>query len=213
MTLSARALVACLLLLIALLILQLRPAGEAMPLRKRLDTFPASVGTWQAREGTQLDAEMMSLLKVDDYLMQRYVDRDGRTLWLYIGYWATQRKGSQIHSPRNCLPGAGWEPIEASHVTVSLPAPYAPIVVNRYLIQKERSQQVVLYWYQSQGQAVASELSAKIEMVRNSITRNRTDGALIRLSGPVVEGARETTDNLIRYIQAVYPVLGQHLPE
>ena len=69
------------------------------------------------------------------------------------------------------MPGGGWEPIEASQVTIPLPAPYSPIVVNRYLIQKDRDQQVVLYWYQSQGKALADELTAKVEMVRSSIVR------------------------------------------
>ena len=101
----------------------------------------------------------------------------------------------------------------ASQVTVALPAPYAPIVVNRYLIQKERDQQVVLYWYQSQGNAVAGEFTAKIEMVRSAIIRNRTDGALVRVSAPVTGGAAETTESLVRYVQALYPILSEYLPE
>jgi EpsI family protein len=213
MTLFMRALLACLLLLGALLVLQTRSTGEAVPVRKAFDTFPRTIGTWQAREGTNLDQEIVNILKVSDYVMQRYVDQQGRSLWLYIAYWSTQRKGAQIHSPRNCLPGGGWEPVEASQVTVVLPAPYLPITVNRYLIQKDRDQQVVLYWYQSQGKAVAGELSAKVEMVRSAITRNRTDGALVRVSGPVLSSAAETTEGLVRYVQALYPILFEYLPE
>jgi len=213
MTLPIRAGLAAVLLLGALLVLQFRSTGEAVPIRKSFDTFPSTVGTWQERQSNNLDLEIVNLLKVNDYVMRRYVDRDGRTLWLYIGYWATQRKGAQIHSPRNCLPGGGWEPIEASRVVVTLPAPYAAIEVNRYLIQKDRDQQVVLYWYQSQGKAVAGELDAKIEMVRSAIIRNRTDGALVRVSAPVSCGVAETTDGLVRYVQALYPLLAEYLPE
>jgi EpsI family protein len=212
-TLSIRAVVAAVLLLGALLILQFRSTGEAVPIRKNFDTFPSTVATWRERQSSNLDLEIVNLLKVNDYAMRRYSDRDGRTLWLYIGYWATQRKGAQIHSPRNCLPGGGWEPIEASRLVVPLPAPYGPIEVNRYLIQKDRDQQVVLYWYQSQGKAVAGELAAKIEMVRSAITRNRTDGALVRVSTPVTGGVAEATDSLVRYVQALYPILGEYLPE
>jgi EpsI family protein len=213
MTLPVRAAFAAVLLLGALLALQFRSTGEAVPIRKGFDTFPSTVATWQERQSNNLDLEIVNLLKVNDYVMRRYVDRDGRTLWLYIGYWATQRKGAQIHSPRNCLPGGGWDPIEASRLVVTLPAPYAAIEVNRYLIQKDRDQQMVLYWYQSQGKVVAGELAAKIEMVRSAITRNRTDGALIRVSAPVTGGVPETTDSLVRYVQALYPILGQYLPE
>lgn len=213
MTLSTRAVLAGLLLLGALLILQLRSTGEAVPIRKTLDSFPRSIGTWHAREAGNLGPDIVNVLKVNDYLMQRYGNVDGRTLWLYIGYWSTQRKGAQIHSPRNCLPGGGWEPIEASQVTVALPAPYPPIIVNRYLIQKDRDQQVVLYWYQSQGKALADELTAKIEMVRSAIIRNRTDGALVRVSAPVMGSTAETTESLTRYVQALYPILSEYLPE
>jgi len=213
MTLPMRGLLAALLLLGALLLLQLRSTGEAVPVRKSFDTFPRAVGTWQARDSSTLEPEIINLLKVNDYLVQRYVDRDGRQLWLYIGYWATQRKGAQVHSPQNCLPGAGWEPIEASRITIELPAPYPPITVNHYLVQKDRNQQVVLYWYQSQGKTVAGELTAKIEMMRSAIVRNRTDGALVRMSAPLSGSVAETTDSLVRYAQALYPILAQYLPE
>lgn len=213
MTLPVRATIACLLLLGALLAVQLRSRGEVVPIRRSLDSFPTSIGTWTARQTSNLDPEIVNVLKVSDYVMQRYADASGRTLWLYIGYWSSQRKGAQIHSPRNCLPGGGWEPIEASRLTVDLPAPYPPIVVNRYLIQRERDQQVVLYWYQSQGKAIPGELTAKVEMVRSAMTRNRTDGALVRVSAPVVGSAAATTESLARYVQALYPILGEYLPQ
>ena len=213
MTFFVRGIVAALLLLGALLVLQLRSTGEAVPVRKEFDTFPTVIGTWQAKASSNLDPEIVNFLKVNDYVMQSYHDTDGRQLWLYVGYWATQRKGAQIHSPQNCLPGNGWEPIEASLVTVVLPGPYAPITVNRYLIQKDREQQVVLYWYQSQGKAVAGELAAKVDMVRSAILRNRTDGALVRVSAPVSGGVADTTDSLVRYVQKLYPILVEYLPE
>ena len=213
MTFFVRGIVAALVLLGALLVLQLRSTGEAVPVRKEFDTFPTVIGTWQAKASSNLDPEIVNFLKVNDYVMQSYRDTDGRQLWLYVGYWATQRKGAQIHSPQNCLPGNGWEPIEASLLPVVLPAPYAPITVNRYLIQKDREQQVVLYWYQSQGKAVAGELAAKVDMVRSAILRNRTDGALVRVSAPASGGVAETTDSLVRYVQKLYPILVEYLPE
>jgi EpsI family protein len=197
----------------ALLVLQLRSSGEAVPIRKPLDAFPSSIGAWQGREGMILEPDILGVLKSTDYVMRQYRDAEGQTLWLFIAYWDSQRKGAQPHSPRNCLPGAGWEPLEAGQVAISLPAPQAPIRVNRYLIQKDRDQQVVFYWYQSQGKAIAGEVAARVQMVESSIMRHRTDGALVRVSGPVRESERETTDDLVRYIQAMYPLLGQYLPD
>ena len=214
MSTSARAGLASVLLLAALLILQWRSAGESVPVRKSLDLFPDRIGQWQGRQATNLEVEVLNTLKVNDYLMRRYVDANGRSIWLYVGYWATQRRGgAQAHSPKNCLPGGGWEPVDAARLTVTLPPPYAPIEVNRYLIQKDRDMQVVLYWYQAQGHAVASELGAKVAMVRSALMSRRTDGALVRASSPVTGTVAETTERLVRYVQAVYPVLGEYLPD
>jgi EpsI family protein len=201
------------LLIAALLVLQLRSPGEAVPIRKPLEAFPDTVGEWQGRGGTIFDLETLSVLKAKDYVMRRYQDAKGRSLWLFIGYWDSQRKGAQPHSPKNCLPGGGWEPLEASTVTIPLPGPFAPITVNRYLLQKERDQQLVFYWYQAQGMATAGELAARIAMMKNSIVNHRTDGALVRISSPVYGSAQETSDLLVKYIQDLYPILGKYLPD
>ena len=214
MSTITRAGLASALLLTAWLVLQSRSVGETIPVRKSLDLFPDRIGEWQGRQATNLEVEVLNILKVNDYLMRRYVDANGRSIWLYIGYWATQRRGGgQAHSPKNCLPGGGWEPIDASRLTITLPPPYAPIEVNRYLIQKDRDMQVVLYWYQAQGHAVASELSAKVAMVRSALMSRRTDGALLRASSPVTGSVEETTARLVRYVQALYPVLAEYLPD
>jgi EpsI family protein len=213
MSQTPRVVLSCVLLVGALLALHLRSAGEAVPIRKPFSTFPDNVARWRAQQDSYLDTEILSVLRSDDYLMRRYVDDSGRTLWLFVGYWASQRKGAQIHSPRNCLPAAGWEPVEAGRVTIPVGDPPRAIIVNRYLIQKDRDLQLVLYWYQSQGQAIAGELPAKIEMVRSAMFRNRTDGALVRVSTPVVGGVPETTERLVKYVQALYPILGEYLPD
>jgi EpsI family protein len=210
---SVRVGVSLSLLIGALLVLHLRSSGEAVPLRKSLDSFPLEVGQWQAREGVLLELDILVVLKAKDYLMRRDQDPAGKSVWLFIAYWDSQRKGAQPHSPKNCLPGSGWEPLEASSVTIPLSSAFAPITVNRYLIQKDQDQQIVFYWYQSQGRAIAGEVAARVEMVKNSIMRHRTDGALVRVSSPVYGNVQDSSDRLVRYIQALYPVLGNYLPD
>jgi EpsI family protein len=197
----------------ALLILQLRSTGEAVPIRKPLDSFPATVGEWKAKGGTIFGGGILDKLKLTDYVMRDYVDPAGRGLNLYIAYWDTQRRGAVIHSPKNCLPGAGWEPVESSLLTIPLPPLHPPIIVNRYLIQKDRQQQVVLYWYQSQGQAIAAEVPARIAMVKSALVHNRTDGAIVRVMSPIYGSAAETSERLVAYVQAMYAVLGDYLPD
>jgi EpsI family protein len=208
-----RVLVSAILLLGASLTVYFRPVGEPVQRRNSFDSFPRGLGKWTGQEDTTLDPETLKMLKMSDYLTRRYVDVAGHITWLYIGYWQSQRKGADIHSPRNCLPGGGWDPVEASRLTIPLAPPYAPITVNRYVIQKDRQMQVVVYWFQAQGQAVSGELDAKIQMVRSAILKNRTDGALVRVSSPVSGSLQETTERLIQYIQILYPLLGDYLPE
>lgn len=208
-----RLMVSIVLLLGALLGVQFRPPSEAIQMRKPFSTFPTSLGGWKGQEETILEPDVLNMLKMSDYLMRRYVDSDGRPVWLYIGYWQSQRKGGDIHSPKNCLPGGGWEPIEASRLSIRIPGRDAPISVNRYLIQKGNQMQITVYWFQTQGKVVAGELSAKIGLVRNALLKNRTDGALVRLSSPVQHGVGATTERLVAYVQTLYPVLHEYLPD
>jgi len=210
---SVRLIVSAALLVGALLAIQLRSPGEAIQVRKPFSTFPQVLDTWKRQEDSVLEPEVVGMLKLSDYLLRRYVDSAGHSTGLYIGYWQSQRKGSDIHSPRNCLPGGGWDPVEVSRLTIPLAQPPGVIIVNRYLIQKDNQMQVVIYWFQAQGTAVAGELDAKIEMVRSAILKNRTDGALVRISSPVYGTVQETTARLVQYVQALYPILGEYLPE
>jgi EpsI family protein len=195
-----------------LLFLMSRSQGEAVVLRQGLEQFPPSIGAWQGQEVTLLETEVLNILKVDDYLMRRYSDAGGRSVWLYIGYWQSQRKGAQMHSPKNCLPGSGWEPLEASIIDVPIGARGA-LAVNRFVIQKDSQRQVVFYWYRAQGVDVASEVAAKVSLVQNAVARNRSDGALIRVSSPVEGTVGETSARLVAYIQAMYPTLAEYLPD
>ena len=208
-----RFVLSCSLLIGALVVLHLRSTGEAVPVRKPLDAFPLLVGDWHGREATIFELDILNVLKTSDYVMRRYVDSGGRSLWLFIGFWQTQRKGAQPHSPRNCLPGGGWEPLEATQLIVPLPRPYGPITVNRFLLQKDAAQQLVFYWYHSQGRAVAGEVAARVELVKNSILRNRTDGALIRITSPIDGSVTETSERLVAYVQAMNPILTEYLPD
>jgi EpsI family protein len=135
-------------------------------------------------------------------------------LTLYVGYYTSQRKGDTIHSPMNCLPGAGWTPIVAERIKVDTPGA-AAIDVNRVLIQKGDERQVALYWYQGRGRSVANEYVSRAFLVWDAVTRHRTDGALVRVISPIrpsdPSGAI-AEDRTRRFVQQMYPHLGEYLP-
>jgi EpsI family protein len=175
--------------------------------------LPRQIENWQGQEDATLDADILGILKLNDYVMRRYRDRNGHDLWLYIGYWDTQRKGAQIHSPKHCLPGGGWEPLEAKQLPLVITSPREVITVNRYVIQKDQYQQVVTYWFQSQGGVVASEVEAKLQLIKNAMLHNRTDGALVRIVSPVSGNVEETFNRQAEFVRDLYPMLKEFLPE
>jgi len=204
--------VLCLIMLVAaLLFVQFRSRGEAVPPRKPLPTLELTGGAWQARESSMFTDDIQNVLKASDYVMRRFSDASGRSVWLFIGYWETQRKGAQPHSPQNCLPGSGWEPLEVSRI--SIPLAGTTLTVNQMLIQKDDQRQLLFYWYRAQGASVASELDAKLQMMKNAIVRNRTDGAMIRVSSPVYGSVTATSAHLTAFLQALQPVLSEYLPD
>src|SRR5262245_12164594 len=157
--------------------------------------FPQQVGEWFGVDA-RIDESTLQVLGVDDYLSRAYFTPDRAGIGLYVGYYGGQREGDTIHSPLNCLPGSGWEPVSKSTVTIPIKpgssGVYAPeIVVNRYLIQKGLERQLVLYWYQSRGRVIASEYWGKFYLIADAVRLNRTDGALVRVISPVLgdEGA------------------------
>ena len=54
---------------------------------------------------------MLDVLRADDTLNRIYRLRAASS-YLFIAYFKTQRYGQSPHSPKNCLPGSGWEPVE-----------------------------------------------------------------------------------------------------
>ena len=139
-------------------------------------------------------------------LRQPYID-------LFLVYFPSQRTGDTIHSPKHCLPGAGWLPVESSRVTLNLPG-HLPFLANRYVIAKGTDRQLVLYWYLAHDRAIASEYWAKFYLVTDSIRLNRSDGSLVRLTTQL--RPRETSDaaqaRLISFASTFTPLLNQYVP-
>jgi EpsI family protein len=206
-----RVVVCVVMLMMALLFVQFRSRGEAVPPRQPLHTLQVPGGAWQARESSAFTDDIQNVLKASDYVMRRFSDASGRSLWLFIGYWETQRKGAQPHSPQNCLPGSGWEPLEVSRVAIPLGG--TTLMVNRMVIQKDEKRELLFYWYRAQGASVASELDAKLHMMKNAVVRNRTDGAIIRVSSPIYGSVAATSAHLTAFLQALQPVLSEYLPD
>lgn len=187
---------------------------EQLPARASLAAFPMVIADWRGTQAADLDASTLRVLGVDEYISRIYALDGEPVLSFYVGYYDSQRQGDTIHSPLNCLPGAGWMPVSATRVDIDVPGA-APVAVNHVLIQKGDERQVALYWYQGRGRTVASEYWSKAFLVWDAATRNRTDGALVRVAAPIrradVSGAG--ADARARaFVQLVQPRLAAYLP-
>ena len=159
--------------------------GEAHVDRKALKDFPEQLGGWQKSKPDQvIDDETMKVLRASDYLLRDYRGPNGQTANFYVGYYASQREGASYHSPLNCLPGAGWTLNNPDQVTISLPDGNS-FVANKYVIQNGDYKNLMIYWYQGRGRAVASEYWGKVYTVVDSVRLRRSDGAMVRVTVPM----------------------------
>ena len=193
---------------------------EQVPPRSPFAGFPLQIGQWQGRNAAPFTKEVLAVLGADDYLSRFYYQhQDRKSVGLYVGYYETQRQGDTIHSPLNCLPGAGWQPLSKSYLPISVADANgnpSEITVNRYVIEKGLDQQVVLYWYQGHGRVVANEYRSKLFMIYDAARLNRSDAALVRVTsprmGPGPEGMAAGDTNAVEFVKAMFPLLGKFLP-
>ena len=183
--------------------------------RKPLSEFSNSLGRWTGREAPKMSDDVLAALGADDLLNRYYSARREPAVSLFVGYYRSQREGDTIHSPLNCLPGAGWLPVVKERAAIQVPGRAAPIVVNRFVIRKGADRQVVLYWYQSQGRVIASEYWSKFYMVYDAVRSHRSEAALVRVISPVLPSEDSTAAaerRVTEFVQALFAPLEAYLP-
>ena len=191
---------------------------EEVPLRASFATFPMQLGDWRGVAQPRMSEQVEKVLGADDYLTRAYFQPDRSGIGLFIGYWKSQRQGDTIHSPLNCLPGAGWQPVSSGQLTFKDPrqANGTNQTVNRVIIQKGLEKQMVLYWYQSHGRIVASEYWGRFYLMTDAMRLNRTDGSIIRVIAPVgasPDAEVRAEQNALRFVEVLLPQLQAFLPD
>jgi EpsI family protein len=125
------------------------------------------------------------VLGADDYILRTYRNGAGQTADLFVAYYKAQTAGVGPHSPKNCLPGSGWEPIESDRIELGRDRAGRPIEVNHYVVEKSRERALVLYWFQARGRVVANEYWGLSYLIWDAFRRGRRDGALVRITVPM----------------------------
>jgi len=188
---------------------------RALPLRQDLATaVPQEISGAVGTDVVLSEAEVR-VAGVTDYLFRAFepADTAGGALpfSIYIGYYDSQVQGETIHSPKNCLPGAGWEALAST--TVEIPTPAGPSRVNRYLLQNGGSQALVLYWYQGRGRVESNEYVVKWDLLRDAAVRQRSDEALVRVVVPVRGNVERAFAIAADVALALIPAVDSALPD
>ena len=206
--------IAAALLAATAIFLQARNRHETLPPREPLASLPYQFGSWTGTD-VAIQPDVLAVLGPGDFLQRTYESTAGPEPYvdLFLAYFPSQRSGDTIHSPKHCLPGAGWLPTESRRIPVSFPG-RAAFEANRYLITKGDERQLVLYWYLAHDRALASEYWAKFYLVADSIRMNRSDGSLVRVITPLLpsENADTAQQRLLAFAGNVVPQLDRYIP-
>ncbi len=168
--------------------------------------FPSDVGNWQGQH-QPMDVAVRDSLGMTDYLLMDFFNEEDAMINLYVAYYETQRKGVSPHSPKVCIPGGGWEISEFERISLN----QQPL--NRVIIQKGNDRQLVYYWFEGRGRVIANEYANKWFLLVDALTKNRTDGSLVRLVTPIYDGQsiQQAEQRLQGFMQTIDDPLGRFI--
>jgi exosortase D (VPLPA-CTERM-specific) len=188
--------------------------AEALPKRESFFGFPTQVETWSGRRSA-LDQIYLDALKLDDYVIADYMRGGREVVNFYVAWYDSQRAGNSAHSPRSCLPGGGWRMTQFNQVDLGdATVAGKPLRVNRVQIELGNRKQLVYYWFQQRGRVITNEYLVKWYLFVDSLTRQRTDGALVRLVTPleIGEPVEQADRRLVEFASQVTPRLERYIP-
>jgi EpsI family protein len=152
-----------------------------------LDQLPLDFGVWHGHRVADYAPDVVAALGVDEYVNRGYVADDGAQASLYVGYYRSQEQGASIHSPLNCLPGAGWEPERVDRV------PFGRGTARRLIVRKGERRFAVVYWYQTPTRVEGDEYRSRLYTALDTLRYGRNDAALVRVMTPIGADAKDET--------------------
>jgi EpsI family protein len=187
------------------------PKETPAELLRPLGALPQQLANWTMVREDVVQPEVQAVLRADETLTRLYANSESVSPTnLFIAFFKSQSSGVAPHSPKNCLPGAGWVATESQIIPIDTTR--GKIEANRYVIAKGENRMVVLYWYQSHGRVVASEYAAKLYLMFDAIRHLRSDTAIVRVTTPVTGTIEQAEKTAVALASAVYPQLYGILP-
>jgi len=189
-------------------------ATPGQNLRQPLERLSDQLGSWHKVQEHVISASDQAVLKADDNLLRSYRNPQGREATIFIAFYRVQRAGEAMHSPRNCLPGWGWSVASNDRVQMETNAEGQPVLINRFLVEKDDEHALVLYWYEAHHRVVASEYTGKVLLVWDALRTNRREGSLLRVTMPLAKGqdVESATQAGLELARAIHNQMTDFLP-
>lgn len=189
----------------------IKPLGERkdfIPIRKDFFSFPTQISTWNGVRDN-LDLKTVKFLNLSDYVLINFKNPDNKIVNFYAAYYETQKHGAVPHSPKQCIPGGGWQ------IKAIKTASYQGVNFNRVLIQKEDQKQLVYYWYKQRDKTIANEYQLKWNTFLESFENRRTEATLVRLTTSLSENETfEIADERLKqFILIIKPKFTNYIPD
>lgn len=181
-----------------------------VPMKRSFEGFPGVVSQWRMTSESQLSDNVQAVLKASEVLMRQYVNPQGEKVDLYIGYHDGGQGSGEIHSPKHCLPGSGWQELSSSRTQIA--AGDEKLNLVRAVYQKGDSRELFMYWYQVRGKTLSEELSLKAAEIANSVLYRRRDASFIRISIPFQSSEEKAAQLGERFVSDFLPAIREFLP-
>jgi exosortase D (VPLPA-CTERM-specific) len=185
-------------------------SAQVTPDRKSFEAFPTEIGDWKGEKAV-LGQDILKSLWADDYVQIVFRNREsGDSLLLFVPYYEYQGTRHTAHAPVACLVGGGFAPRRSKSITRDFPEPFGKVVIKQMVLEKGRQLLLSNYWFQQRGRLIVSKYLNKWYLFWDSLTKRRTDGALVRIEMPVreggsVEAAQSVMDAFTRELMRVLP--------
>lgn len=184
------------------------------PARASFDVFPTRIGDWVGQR-EPLDAMYLNTLMLDDYVQSNFRSPDGHVINFYSAYYSRQDLDRHVHSPRECIPGGGWEIQQLATRPFPGTAAGSTFLANRAIIGQGNDRAIVYYWFQARERRVTNDYKMKWYLWWDALTRRRTDGALVRFVAPLTANDTEAAVDarVMAFAAKLNPLLPHYIPE
>jgi EpsI family protein len=210
---SSQSIVLAILLLCAIGVFYGMPPQRPVNLTSPLSSLPQTLPGWILLDQGTVAADVENVLRADQTLIRDYINTStSERANLFIAFFRSQATGAAPHSPKNCLPGAGWIASQSDIIHIPVPGMPEAIPVNRYIVSKGDARAMVVYWYQSHNRAVASEYWAKLFLVYDSIRLHRSDTSIVRVIVPISGTEQQAEKAAISFVRSAFGPIRHLLP-